>query len=536
MEIIPSKPGTNRVLRPILAGAVVLACLLALILVLQVHGLYRNYAYYITTGSESLPVYSIWEVQEGHPLYQWPYKDFYQLTLYNFGFYYSYAFVLGLFHIHGPEILLYGRLLTAFLSLVGVIVQTRLIKAALCRPVSGLEEAATWLISFCTWFNSYLPGYYDLSVRSDVLAVLLCAMATLFFLRYLRGEKGMWLLAAALVWILAWCVKQSSIFSLIGVGFYLLLFRKWKALSILVLLYGLATGSILLLGSPEYRWNILTAPRVDPWTLSTGLLLLLRGVAYSLFTWSALFTFPLLLKIESRAEPQGKLRNLIDRMRPGGDLSAIAVLACIVIAGGPAAALTLCRKGGSLNYMFEVFVMASSLSYILFLRLGSRCEAPAARRLGYLAGGLLLSMCVFPLAQIALQRIGPMERASRQDFIEKREFASFLISLPKPLLISDEIWNLPWFAGDNHGPLVKLDPIWYPDALDKGLIQDGGIDGLIRRHWYASIYVQKNSDLYQTALDSGYRPAAISDPYTRYKDSLGRPVADCALLLFPGRP
>src|SRR5206468_6600055 len=93
--------------KEITIGAAVLAILLLLILIFQILGLYRSYAYYITTGAESLPIYSIWEVQNRIPLYQWPFKDFYQLTLYNFGFYYTYAFTLNLLHAHGPEILLY---------------------------------------------------------------------------------------------------------------------------------------------------------------------------------------------------------------------------------------------------------------------------------------------------------------------------------------------------------------------------------------------------------------------------------------------
>jgi len=526
----------SRVESQITIGTAPLGFLLLLILILQIRGLFLNYAFYITTGVESIPVYSIWEVQNGMPLYQWPFRDNYQLTLYNFGFYYTYAFVLNLLHAHGPEILLYGRLLTVMFSFVGVVIQTRLIKGILAGPTRGLEEAAIWLISFCTWFNSYFPGYYNLSVRPDVLAVVLCTLATHLFLHFVRGQKLIWLVFAALAWILAWCIKQSAIFSLLGAGFYLLVFRRWSGLSILILLYGLSTGSMLWLGSPEYRWNILNAPRVDPLLPAVGTFSLLWGVSLSLFAWSAVFTLPLLMKIESRRGPNERPRDLIGRMRPGGDLSALAVLACIVIVGGGPAFLALCKRGSSLNHMFEIFVMASSLSYVLFVRLGSLCKEPAARRLGYLAGGLLLSMCIYPFAQLTMHRIGPMQRATRNDIAEKRQFARFLMSLPRPLLVTDEIWNLPWFAGNNNDPLVKLDPIWYPDALNKGLIQEGGLDGLIRRHRYASIYLEKNSTLYQAAIESMYETVQIQDQFTRYKDSLGHDVTNCVLLSAPAHP
>jgi hypothetical protein len=488
------------------------------------------------TGSESLPVYSIWEVERGYPLYQWPYKDHYQLTLYNFGFYDSYAFLLNLAHVRGPEILLYGRLLTTFFCAIGICLQTRLIKALLPGPTGYLEEISLWLVSICTWLNTTVPGFYDLSVRADVLAVTLCTAATLFFLYYLRQESVTWLLLASLGWILAWCIKQTAIFSLLGALAYLLCAGRWQALAVLLFTYGPAVAAILGLSSPEYRWNILKAPTIDPFELSRGLPSLAWGVVATPFAWVALLTFPLLLKLESRAATPPGFQTLPARMRPKGDLAGLTVLAFILICGGAPAALTLCRKGGSLNYLFEVFVFTSSLSYLLFFRLTALCREPAARRLGYLAGALLLAMCLYPAAELALHRLGPMQRATRDDMAKNQQFGDFLTTLPKPLLLNDEIWNLPWFASNNSYPLIKVDPIWYPDACDKNLIQDGGIEGLIRKHYYASIYVKKNSSFYQTALASHYVPVLLPDQPDSYLDSLGHPVTDCVLLHAPPSP
>ena len=89
-------------------------------LVLQLRAVWRSHAYYSITGGDTLCAYGIWKVQEGHPLYEWPNQEFYQLTPYNAAFYHSYAGVLKVFGASGPAILLSGRYLTVVFTLLGI--------------------------------------------------------------------------------------------------------------------------------------------------------------------------------------------------------------------------------------------------------------------------------------------------------------------------------------------------------------------------------------------------------------------------------
>src|SRR5580704_10385518 len=142
-----------RFFRPIIIGAGILALLLLAIVLLQLRGICMHYQYYIITGGESQCVYGIWKVQEGHPLYAWPNKEFYQLSLYNFAFYYLYAEVLNLLRAHGPGIMLYGRFLTVFFAGLGCLVQARLLLLLASKPKNRAICIAAVLVSFCTWFN-----------------------------------------------------------------------------------------------------------------------------------------------------------------------------------------------------------------------------------------------------------------------------------------------------------------------------------------------------------------------------------------------
>ncbi len=168
-KLDPSAPTSAQTTsRAILFGGGLLAILLLIILFLQLRGIWLHYQFYITTGIETPVAYGIWKVQEGYPLYSWPTKDFYQLTLYNFASYYLYAKVLNLLHVHGPEIMLYGRYLTTLFACCGILIQARMLCFLARDLMSRTVKAAIMLVSFYTWFNSFFPGYFPVSVRADI--------------------------------------------------------------------------------------------------------------------------------------------------------------------------------------------------------------------------------------------------------------------------------------------------------------------------------------------------------------------------------
>ena len=231
-----------------LLGLGSLSCILLAILVLQLRGIWLHYQYYVTTGGENLSIYGVWKVQEGHPLYAWPDRDFFQLTLYNFGFYYLYADILGFFHARGPLIMLYGRYLTVIFAVCGLFIQTRLI-CLLTRDVRDrLVSVAIWLVCFCTWFNSYFPGYFPVSVRPDIAAVAVSTLGLYCFIVYAVTDKLRWVFAAAAVWWVAWCLKQSNVSCVFGAGIYLLLCLRWSAAAVLLLAFAVPVALILGFG------------------------------------------------------------------------------------------------------------------------------------------------------------------------------------------------------------------------------------------------------------------------------------------------
>lgn len=528
----PEKNSVQAMGMTIALGCGVLAVLLFIILALQLRGIWLHYPFYSITGGENQVMYGIWKVQEGHPLYAWPYKDFFQLTLYNFASYHLYAKILLLFHVHGPQIMLYGRYLTVLFAACGAFIQTRLLCFLAAGSMSRAVKAAILVISFYTWFNSFFPGYYPISIRPDMVAVAVSLLGLYCLVRYTAGGRMGWVIAAGALWACAWCIKQADVAFIFGAWVYLVLCRKWRETMILTAVFWAPVGLVLLAGSPEYRWNILKAPTVNALSLKDGLREFLKGAALSSFSWTFAVFLPLYLSRMPRTGSESMLKTLGKRMCPGDPLAPIGLLASVVICGCVPSFIALCKKGSSLNQMLELFVAATTLSFILALRVAAILPGATARRLRLVVFFLLLSMCAFPLCQLAMHRIGPIVRATDADMARDEKFSLFLESLKKPIFIDDEIYSLPWYSTGNQYPAILLDHVFYDDAVNRGVIS-GGVRQLIQKHWFAALYLPPGSPFYNEAIGAQYRLQPVPPEASGYLDALGREHKNCLLLTLP---
>lgn len=523
-----------RLARAVVFGSGVLALLLLVILTFQLCAIWQHHAFYMTTGGEGFSVYGIWKVQEGHTLYEWPNQEFYQLTLYNFGFFHLYAFLLKAMNVGGAEILLWGRYLTTVFAVMGLLVQRRLMLALSGRVTDRWTHAAIWLVSFVTWFNSYFPGYYPVSVRPDMLAVTLSVAGVFCFIRFVTRQNLLWLCGAGLFWFAAWSVKQASVACLFGAGAYLLAFRRWKPLAMLSIGFATLAATVLVTGGEIYRWNILVAPSVNPLEPAEGLKRLGFGLAVSAFVWSFVLTLPWYVRLRKSEEANASLSMTARRFGPGGDLASFGALIFMIVFGGALSFAALCKNGSSLNQMFEVFVCASVLSFVLLFELAGRIQPDRVKIFSSGAGALFLAMCLFPTCQIAMNRMGPIVRANQETLRQKQAFSGFLQTVKKPLLICDDIFSLPWYSTGNRHPAIQIDPVYFRDAGPRGFLKGRGIEDLVRNHWLGALYIEKADQLYAVALAAGYRRIPLDEKWSHYINSAGKDVQNCELLVAPG--
>ena len=320
---------------------------------------------------------------------------------------------------------------------------------------------------------------------------------------------------------------------LFGAGVYLLITRRISAAVVLALTFAIPISLILGLGSAEYRWNILFAPTVNALSLFNGARLLLDGMLKSLFVWSFLVTLPLLYYYHGRSN-RGRswLKMLLAGLPAGGLFSTIKALAIVVLCAIPPSFLSLSKTGSSLNHMFEVFVAATTLSFVVALELGSRLTAQSSHRLGMVVGLTIFSMGAFPVGQLALNRMGPMVRASAADQVRKEEFSIFLKSLNPPVFIEDDIYSLPWQCNDNRYPSIMLDHVFYDAAKVHGRLC-GGVEQLIACHWFATLYLAQDSPYCKLAIAANYSPQPLAAKFSHCLDSLGRESPPLVLFSAP---
>jgi hypothetical protein len=370
-------------------------------------------------------------------------------------------------------------------------------------------------------------------VRPDVAAVVLSTLGLYCFIVYAAKNELRWVFAAATAWVMTWCVKQADVACIFGAGVYLVASRKWSAAIFLSLTFAIPVALILGLGSEPYRWNILVAPTANSLYFVEGAKAFLTGWSRSLFAWTFVATLPLCFYFYRTRSPLARGFNpLFEAMRPKGELGTITALAFVTLAGFVPSFLALSKTGSSLNQMYEVFVAATSLSFVLALRVAVVLPDRIARRFSIVICASLISMCLFPICQLAMNRIGPIARASVADAARQENFSTFLKMQKAPVLIENDIYSLPWHSTGNQFPAIVIDHIFFDDAKKRGMIS-GGLEQLIARHWFATLYLETSSPLYQAALKADYQNQPLPGEYARCLNGLGQESQPHVLLSAP---
>ena len=104
------------------------------------------------------PIYAVWKAVHHLQVYEWPLAYPYSLALYNYLFYYSYAFPLRLAGVTGAGIMMWGRMFTPVFAIMGAIAQWKLVQYHL--NLRGTRSALSLLFALGLWlyFNRPLLG------------------------------------------------------------------------------------------------------------------------------------------------------------------------------------------------------------------------------------------------------------------------------------------------------------------------------------------------------------------------------------------
>jgi hypothetical protein len=461
---------------------------------IRILSVWRYGALFCSTAVESPMIDSVWRCMNHRPVYQWPFAFPFSLSLYNYLFYAVYAGVLRLMGAGDAGILTWGRQFTLLFALAGGVAQWRLVRALL--KLRGLASALSLALALGLWLCTSLVKYWALSIRPDMAAAALVMIALWVVVR----QPRLCFAWAGLLLYLAWAFKQSVVLAFVGLCVWLLLNKRWRDLTLLVAVFTALVAATLLLGTPEYRFNILIAPQIVrgftfglPWilrALGTGL----TAVGLNLY-WVAA-PFVLLCGSRNSGAPS------FPRSLQNGWESMLATVFAVALIVGLAG---MGKVGGTSNYLFEAFAAGSTLLQLAVFTVPGR-----------LVTALLLFGCVQPAVQLAGAAIG-FHHPGRKDMVPIATAAEYrdavalrkrLADLKKPLFTTDGVFALPWFSTYNGAPALVLDPNFQEAARAREV--NGGIEGMLQRGEFPTVMLASGDLVYRKSLHPGYKKVGES--------------------------
>lgn len=465
----------------------------------------------MTTGFEEFCLYNIWKAAHGFPVYEWPQRDTYLLSFYNFGFYRVYAAWTKLWHADGPQMVACVRWLSLVFTALGCGVQAHLLRRMLPHR-SRRIDLALWAFSFLVWFGTSFNAWTTLSARPDVpaVALTLCGFAVALHARE-SGRGGQWLVAS-LLFFAGWSFKQSMVWTLAGTVLFSLWTRAgWGALARLVGPFSLLVVLTLVAGGEAYRYNLTEVPRIFAWLPAQSLKLLGQAVALNLFFFlcAALGWRELGASAKSLVPP----RTLADP----ATLRWWAV-ACVAVPPLVMGTLQLALRGSATNNVLEGFILVTLLGTAVWLR---HLEAPGDHRivsLGMVCLALMIPLPGFQLVRaaqgatyttVAGVSLGNLTKLTARQLAQRERFGRWLQTLPKPLWTRDAAFEMPWFATDGRYPAFVLNHQFEADARAKGVLVGDGFAEWIKRRHFACLLLSADDPLATHARAAGYVETAI---------------------------
>jgi len=434
-----------------------------------------HYGSLFSTGSgEFLMIYSVWKGIHHLPVYEWPFHFPFSVSLYNYLFYETYSAFLRLIGAWDSCIQTSGRLFTSLFAVLGALAQWRLIQNQL--NLRAKRSLLSLLFALGLWLCTSMVRFWALTIRPDLAAVAMVMVALWMMLRPSRFAFAF----AGVFFYLAWSFKQSAVLALVGVCLYLLFHRRWRDLSILVAVFALLTAATLALGTPEYRFSVLVAPK-----LVTGFSLRFAWDEGKPFLAENLYwvAVPIVLLFTAGARRADSAFRLL-----------ITVFGLTFVAGF----LAMSKVGGAPNYLLEAFVAGSTLfQFAVF-------TAPRQ-----LINALLLLGCVQPALQLAVapsgrHTFGTVQLASASEYANAIAVRDRLAHMKKPIFTTDQSFSLPWISTDNHAPALIIDPQFH--AATRQRCENGGIEGMLQRGEVPTVILNTGS-IYEKELSPSYAKA-----------------------------
>jgi hypothetical protein len=479
----------------------------------------KSGSYAATTGFEEFCLYNIWKAVHGFPLYEWPQRPPFLLTSYNFGFYHAYAGWIRLWHLDDAGLVLGTRLLTLMWTVLAFLSSLVLVR----RLVTRREWSPNWAGALCGlfWFGSTFTPWQPVSARPDAAAVALALAALIIYVGALGRGTALPCLLASLLFFGAWSFKQSIVWIFAGVLLHSLLERRWLRLARLIAPFTILATIVISAGGDVYRYNVFIVPTIYRWFPAQSFSAITRVVLLNFFFWAlaAVAVFRLIRP----GLPNGN--------RPSEGERRLQIMAVILVPSVAFGLVQLALHGANANNILEGAALVAVLGSVMWLRTWAANET----KLVGAGACLLLLMLPWPVLHAVLAArgipeyevhdvsLGNATKLNSAQLAQRRDFATWMQTLPKPIWLNDAMLQMPWFATDGKYPAYLFDFQFNADAMMKHVLEDGGFIGLIRQHRFAALLLRPGYDAWfiRAAQRAGYVEAPVPDRFSPLATEFG---------------
>jgi hypothetical protein len=430
---------------------------------------------FFSAGGNGPVIYPIWKAIHHLPVYEWPCVFPFSVSLFNYLFYFTYASLFKLFGVSDAGIMTWGSLCTPAFAMIGAIAQWKLVQSYL--NLSGARSFLSLFFAMGLWICTSMVRGWAFTIRPDMPAIALVMIALWIVVRQPRFGFAY----AGLFFYLAWSFKQSAVLALVGVCLFLVSHKRWRELSMMIVVFAALTAATLLLGTPEYRYDTLVAPRlVTDFSVLHAVPIaskFLMGNAYWVLAPIALIV-------------AGGTRQVNNVVR------VLIIVFTVALVGG---LVGLTKAGAYSEYLFEAFVAGSTLLQIAVFM------AP-----GRLVNALILFGSIQPAIQLAIvpsgagvsHTFGTVGIATAEQYAEAVALRELLASMKKPIFTTDGVFSLPWFSTEDHTPALVIEQFFHDGT--RAMCQNGCVEGMLERGEIPTVMLGKSDVFDLKSLSPSY--------------------------------
>lgn len=421
----------------------------------------------VTSGFEEESLFALWKYFHTLPVYNDPHQLPYSASYFNWLFYSFYGAsitaVNQIFHLNESYIPTIGRCLTLVIVSCGFWLNAKLFSNRF-EGVASLPWYYSLSLSAILWFGP-LVGYWAMTVRPDLLALLFDVCAALFLLKYLSKEVFISAVLAALWCYLSWACKQINIVMPIAIGLFFLIERKWQAFILF---------SIILVSG-----YALTLTVANDALLKT-LFFVDTAIPLSKLVWIENLiefmkkTIPVWILIAGLVCLQYRDKSLAQKIRQD---KMVKLSLCGLFAWSITLLPASSKIGSSINYYFIAL-------FFLLMAIAGMLRHVVQQNTKLLTGTIALSGVTLMVSILVALTNGSIENLKQQQKMQV-SLKTCMDQALQPIFVMNHYAALPWMNPSAISFVLAYN--YWNDRLSNRPFEHNGIGGLISQGYFNTL-------------------------------------------------